>query len=232
MQLLTQTSYYFATLTDHDPPTATHSWRVRGLSLRLARALRLSPALCSAISRGALLHDIGKIAIPVAVLNKQEPPSPEDRALLVQHPLTGARLLGRAELDQHALAAVRHHHERWDGAGYPDGLSRQAIPLAARIVAVADVYDALTTDRPYRQKPFRPKDALAHLRVHAGTAFDPTVVLAFVGMMSSPTQEENPEALGRTGMDAVASVCGELSRTDLSTPEGSFTELGGPHTRS
>jgi ribonuclease P protein subunit RPR2 len=179
-----------------------------------------------------MLHDIGKVAIPLAVLHKQEPPSPEDRALLLQHPLTGARLLGRAGLDSYALAVVRHHHERWDGAGYPDGLARQAIPLAARIVAVADVYDALTTDRPYRQKPFRPEDALAHLRIHAGAAFDPGVVLAFVAMMAEPRPEDSPLAPGRTGIDVLAGIGEELSRSSPLLPDAGFDELGGPPTRS
>jgi HD-GYP domain-containing protein (c-di-GMP phosphodiesterase class II) len=227
VRTLTQTQYYLATLTDHDPPTATHSWRVRGLSLRLARALHLSPALCHSISRGALLHDLGKVAIPVAVLIKREPPTPEDRALLVQHPLTGARLLDRAGLDTHALATVRHHHERWDGAGYPDGLARQTIPLSARIVAVADVYDALTAERPYRPKPFRPEDALAHLRVYAGAAFDPTVVLAFVALMTSQRHDNNLQPAGRTGIDVLSRAGGQFSG-----PEGSLDEPDAPPSRN
>jgi putative nucleotidyltransferase with HDIG domain len=209
------TRYFFATIAGHDPATASHSWRVRALSLRLARALRLGPARCRAISRGALLHDVGKIAVPGAVLNKREPPSPEERALLLaQHPVTGARLLARAGLDADSLAIVRWHHERWDGQGYPDGLAGDRIPLAARIVAIADVYDALTSDRPYRQKPFRPEDALAFLRSHSGSTFDPVLVLAFVALMTpaqpgaapGPAEPRSERATGKTRPETLRDV--------------------------
>jgi HD-GYP domain-containing protein (c-di-GMP phosphodiesterase class II) len=127
---------------------------------------------------GFLLHDIGKVAIPDAILYKPEALTDEERALMEQHPLIGAEIVGRIEFLAGAVEVVRSHHERWDGRGYPDGLAADEIPLPARVFAVADVVDALTTDRPYR-----PASSFAVARemitAESGTHFDPRVVEAF-----------------------------------------------------
>jgi ribonuclease P protein subunit RPR2 len=127
---------------------------------------------------GFLLHDIGKVAIPDAILYKPEALTVEERALMEQHPLIGAEIVGRVEFLAGAVEVVRSHHERWDGRGYPDRLAGEKIPLPARVFAVADVLDALTTDRPYR-----PASSFAVARetitAESGTQFDPRVIEAF-----------------------------------------------------
>jgi ribonuclease P protein subunit RPR2 len=127
---------------------------------------------------GFLLHDVGKVAIPDAILYKPGRLSEKERALMAQHPVIGAQIVRGIEFLAQAAQVVRHHHERWDGAGYPDGLAGEDIPLAARVFAVADVLDALTTDRPYR-----PASPLAQAReminADSGTHFDPAVIDAF-----------------------------------------------------
>ena len=128
---------------------------------------------------GFLLHDIGKVAVPDAILYKPEALTDEERALMEQHPLIGAAdRRRRSTSSAGAVEVVRSHHERWDGRGYPDGLAGEQIPLAARVFAVADVLDALTTDRPYR-----PASTFAVARemitAESGTQFDPRVVEAF-----------------------------------------------------
>jgi ribonuclease P protein subunit RPR2 len=127
---------------------------------------------------GFLLHDVGKVAIPDAILHKPGPLTDEERRLMQQHPLIGAEIVRGIDFLGDAAAVVRSHHERWDGNGYPDGLAGEAIPLAARVFAVADVLDALTTDRPYR-----PASAIADARemivADAGRHFDPAAIEAF-----------------------------------------------------
>jgi putative two-component system response regulator len=169
----------------HDAGTYRHCLRVRRHALRLARGLRLSGRLCRRLGRAARFHDLGKVAVPVALLHKAGPLAPEEWALLRLHPALGERLLAPACRDAEVLAAVRHHHERWDGRGYPDGLRGTNIPLLARILTVADVFDALSTARPYRNGgAMREGDALQYLRKNAGVIFDPALVLAFTALAS------------------------------------------------
>jgi HD-GYP domain-containing protein (c-di-GMP phosphodiesterase class II) len=125
-----------------------------------------------------LLHDIGKVAVPDSILYKPGPLTSEERALMARHPAIGAEIVGQIEFLTEAAEIVRSHHERWDGMGYPDGLAGEQIPLAARAFAVADVLDALTTDRPYRAG-FPLRQARAMIMEESGTHFDPTVIEAF-----------------------------------------------------
>ncbi len=158
--------------------TAGHSRRVRDYSLLLADALGLARDRRRDIGIGAWLHDVGKIGTPDAVLLKEGTPSPDEWTQLRRHPDEGAELLGAIESLRGARDLVRAHHERWDGSGYPRGLAGDAIPIEARIFAVADVLDALTTDRPYhRAASF--DEATAEIRRGRGTHFDPRVVDAF-----------------------------------------------------
>ncbi len=165
-----------------DPYTRGHSERVAALSRRVASALGLAPAVVDVVGQAGLLHDIGKIGVPEAILRKPGPLSPDEWQIMRAHPVIGAQIVAPFEFFEGAARAIRHHHERWDGSGYPDGLARQAIPLEARIVAVADVFDALTSARPYRGALAR--DAARALLVHeAGRTLDETIVAALLGVL-------------------------------------------------
>src|SRR5437899_4422148 len=133
-----------------DPYTRGHSERVAALSRRVASALGLGSGVVDTGGQAGLLHDIGKIGVPEAILKKPGPLSPEEWEIMRAHPVIGAQIVAPFEFFGDAARVIRHHHERWDGSGYPDGLVRETIPLEARIVAVADVFDALTSARSYR----------------------------------------------------------------------------------
>lgn len=170
-----------------DKETEGHTQRVTELTLRLARALGLHGEALVHIRRGALLHDIGKMGVPDSILHKPGPLTPEERAMMQQHPIFAYEMLSRVEYLRPALDIPYAHHEKWDGTGYPQGLKGEAIPLAARIFAVVDVWDALTSDRPYRPAWTR-EQAIAYLREQAGKHFDPHIVEVFLR-----------EVLGETG---------------------------------
>lgn len=159
------------------PGSDAHCRRVARYAAGTARRMCLSREQVALMRRAAALHDIGKFETPAAIINKPAPLTPEEMALVEQHSPAGARLVARLG-DEVLAAIVRHHHERFDGAGYPDGLAGKAIPLGARIVAVADTFDAVTSPRPYRA-PIRHREALALLEAEAGTQLDPDVVGAF-----------------------------------------------------
>lgn len=134
-----------------DEYTRGHSDRVAALARRLALAAGRGAREAVTISHAGLLHDLGKIAVPERILRKPGPLTDEEWTLMRRHPLTGAQIVAPLEFFGDGALIVRHHHERQDGSGYPDGLAGEAIPVGARIVAIADVYDALTSDRPYRR---------------------------------------------------------------------------------
>jgi putative nucleotidyltransferase with HDIG domain len=133
---------------------------------------------------GALLHDVGKINVPTEVLNKPGKLTSEERAVMESHPVAGVELLKDVEFPWDVLPMVRSHHERWDGRGYPDRLTAEDIPLHARVLALADVFDALTTDRPYRPA-FSPHDALRMMREDSGRSFDPALFPVFERVVPS-----------------------------------------------
>jgi response regulator RpfG family c-di-GMP phosphodiesterase len=161
--------------------TELHSRRVHAYSLALARAHGLPRAELDALGRGVLLHDIGKIGISDAILLKPGPLSLEEWATMRSHPEIGRQILERIPFLRDAIPVVLHHHERWDGTGYPRGLAGPAIPIGARIFAVADAFDAMTFDRPYSQA-ISLDEARDRIREAAGTHFDPEVVASFLGM--------------------------------------------------
>jgi putative nucleotidyltransferase with HDIG domain len=162
-----------------DNETEGHTRRVTEMSIRLARALGLSEEDVIHIRRGALLHDIGKIAIPDSILLKPGPLNDEELAVMRQHTRFAQEMLAPIGYLRPAIDIPRCHHERWDGSGYPQGLRGEAIPLAARLFAVVDVWDALRSDRPYR--PALPEDQVrAHIAREAGSHFDPSVVKVFL----------------------------------------------------
>lgn len=169
-----------------DDDTGRHTQRVGLLSGRLARAAGLPEEDVVRIRRAAPLHDVGKIAVPDSVLLKPGKLTPEEMAVMQDHTVTGSRILkdGHWPLMQVAQRIARSHHERWDGTGYPDQLSGDAIPIEARIVAVVDVFDALSHDRPYR--PAWPMDkVVSHLQAGRGSHFDPALVDAFLGLAAT-----------------------------------------------
>ncbi|MGH7325021.1 MAG: HD-GYP domain-containing protein [Candidatus Rokuibacteriota bacterium] len=161
-----------------DPYTRGHSERVGACSRSLAAALALGALEVEAIAQAGLLHDLGKIGVPEAVLGKRGPLTEDEWSLMRRHPVLGAQIVAPFEFLAAAAPLIRHHHERWDGSGYPDGLIGEAIPLGARIIAVADVYDALTSDRPYRVALDHPQ-AVEALAAEAGRTLDALAVAAF-----------------------------------------------------
>lgn len=171
-----------------DDETEGHAQRVADMALCLAAHVGLSDVDLHQIRRGALLHDIGKIGIPDAILLNPGPLSDAEWEIMKLHPKFAYDLLAPIEFLKPALDIPYCHHERWDGSGYPRGLSGEQIPLAARIFAVVDVWDALLSDRPYR-RAWPEEKVLAHLRHQAGKAFEPRVVEAFLEMIAADTPE-------------------------------------------
>ena len=161
-----------------DAYTGKHAERVAAYGMEIARVLDAPFVDDPEVEFGFLLHDVGKVAVPDAILWKPEPLTPGERALMEQHPIVGWEILREIDFLGEAKLVVRHHHERWDGTGYPDGLSGEEIPLAARVFAVADTLDALTTDRPYRPAAGW-RDARDEIHRFSGLQFDPTVVAAY-----------------------------------------------------
>jgi putative nucleotidyltransferase with HDIG domain len=165
-----------------DPYTRGHSERVGAWGGRIATALGLSADEVDTITQAGLLHDIGKIGVPETVLRKRGPLEESEWALMRNHPIVGAQIVAPFEFFAGGAQVIRHHHERWDGSGYPDGLAGAAIPLGARVVAVADVFDALASDRPYR--PALPRETvLAYLAEEAGRSLDADVVAVLLGLL-------------------------------------------------
>jgi ribonuclease P protein subunit RPR2 len=168
-------------LESKDLGTATHSQRVQRYAIELAQAIEPELLRDPSVEYGFLLHDVGKIGIPDHVLQKSGPLDAAEQQLMRTHTVLGEQLLADVDLlHGDGLKVVRWHHERWDGQGYPDGLASEEIPLAARVFALADTLDAMTTDRPYRQAR-RWQDAAAEIRSERGHQFDPDVVDAFRG---------------------------------------------------
>ncbi|HSG26729.1 MAG TPA: HD domain-containing phosphohydrolase [Anaerolineales bacterium] len=170
-----------------DQYTAGHTQRVLDLTLRLATKMGIPNEMLIHITRGVLLHDIGKLAISDNILRKTGPLDSQEWAAMREHPVFAYNLLKPIQYLQPALDIPYCHHEKWDGSGYPQGLQGPSIPYPARIFSVVDVWDALTTDRPYR-KAWPKDDALNYIQAKSGTEFDPKVVDEFVGLMSSSTE--------------------------------------------
>ncbi len=161
-----------------DAFTGEHLHRVRFTAHQLALALGCTAEEAGAIGKAAIAHDLGKIGVSDAVLGKPGKLTPEEFEVIKTHAEIGERVLAGSPLFELERQCARHHHERWDGSGYPDGLAGDRIPLVARITSVADVFDALTSKRPY--KDAWPSDqALEYLEEHSGTHFDPDIVRAF-----------------------------------------------------
>jgi putative nucleotidyltransferase with HDIG domain len=167
-----------ATVDARDPYTAGHSQRVQEIALSVARELGMEGRELDAIAHAGLFHDIGKLGVPDAILTKPAKLTDQEYELMKHHPADGAKIVAKFGRLRDAVPLIRHHHERWDGRGYPDRLAADSIPLGAAIVGLADAWDAMTTDRPYH-RALDLSEAEAELRSHRGTQFAPMVVDAF-----------------------------------------------------
>jgi putative two-component system response regulator len=173
-----------------DDDTGQHTYRVGHIVGLLAQELRLSPYQVDLMRRTAPLHDVGKIGLPDSILLKPGPLNASETAIMKTHTTIGARLMGegRSALTKMAEQIARSHHERWDGSGYPSGLQGEGIPLSGRLVAIADVFDALTHNRPYK-KAWSVADALDEIDNQSCRQFDPTVVAAFLRLPQSDLKD-------------------------------------------
>lgn len=178
-------SAFSGMLDARDSETQGHSQRVVAYAMALGRAVNLADHELASLEVGAMLHDIGKVGVPDAILRKKGPLTPEEWQEMRQHPEVGYQLTSRIPFLDSASPVVRHHHERWDGTGYPDRLQAEAIPLAARIFTVADSFDAMISDRPYR-RGLSIEQALAELQRGAGTQFDPQIIAIFSELITTP----------------------------------------------
>ncbi|MDR7473362.1 MAG: HD-GYP domain-containing protein [Armatimonadota bacterium] len=204
-----------------DMPTAHHSSRVAEYAEAIAREMGLDEETVGVVQVAGLLHDVGKIGIRDELLSKNGGLTPQEWEVMRRHPVLGYEILEPVPISEEIKLAVRHSHERWDGTGYPDGLAGLRIPIAARIIAVADAYEALVTDRPYRraQSPLR---AVEEIRREAGRGFDPAVVGAFL------------RVLGRRGVRAPVPLLlpnGGRQGVNLLPPAGDGQRPGEPARR-
>nr|MDA3833583.1 HD domain-containing protein [Spirochaetales bacterium] len=165
-------------INSRDPYTGGHTRRVAKYSIQMAKALGLSTKESEDLRLAAILHDMGKVGIDDAILRKSGVLSPEEKELMKKHPKIGTDILEHIDEMSGVIPGVLHHHEWFDGSGYPDGLHTEQIPLAARIIAIADAFDALTTDRPYRQASEK-QAALEIMQADAGIHFDPKLLAIF-----------------------------------------------------
>jgi putative nucleotidyltransferase with HDIG domain len=186
-------------LADKDAYTAEHTRRVAGLAARVGEQLGLAPHRQRTLAIGGLLHDIGKLQVPDSVLKKPGPLDDAEYACIKRHPEWGDELARELGMPGPVRALIRSHHERLDGAGYPDGLRGDDLPLDVRILAACDVYDALISKRVYRD-PWSREDALTRLHSEAGTAFDQRCVEALEAVLARPSSSyEIPAELRAAG---------------------------------
>ncbi len=172
-----------------DSYTKGHSERVTTYAVEMGKMLGLDSQTLDALQIAGLLHDLGKIGVPDSILNKQGSLTKDEKEAIRKHPSVGGDILSRAPQLEIVVPSVLYHHERWDGAGYPNGLSGESIPVTARILAIADAFDAMITDRPYR-KAMTIESALIELRASAGKQFDPELVEKFIEMITQRIQKE------------------------------------------
>ncbi|WP_162485042.1 HD-GYP domain-containing protein [Carboxydothermus hydrogenoformans] len=186
-----------AALEAKDPYTKGHSERVSELAVEIAKEMGLNADQIDIIRHMALLHDVGKIGILDTVLNKKGTLDPEEKELIQEHPVLGAKIVEEIPFLKQYAGMVRHHHERFDGTGYPDKVSGEKIPLGARIIAVADTYDAMTSDRPYRSALTK-EQAMSELELNAGQQHDPRVVKALLKVLERfDPREKEREAMAK-----------------------------------
>lgn len=173
----------------YDATTGKHSGRVGDLAALLAAELDIDHPDRLLVTHAAVVHDLGKLGLSSVILNKPGPLTPEERAEMELHPVIGSEVLLSVSSDLAPMAAgVRSHHERWDGTGYPDGIAGEEIPFFGRLLAVVDVYDALTHSRTYRNFAYTPSRARAYLEEHVGSQFDAECVRAGLDVLRAKQQ--------------------------------------------
>ena len=201
---------------DHN--THDHLKRVQTYAMQIGKDLGVDESQLNAMRAASMLHDIGKLAVPEQILSKPGKLTPEEFEKMKIHPVVGAEILDRVRFPYPVVPIVRSHHEKWDGTGYPDALSGEAIPIGARVLAVVDCFDALTSERPYR-RAMTPDEAMAHLRAESGRAFDPRVVQAI-----EQRYRELEEAVSR--WEKEGSPFGIVSKVDRpAAPSAGFAEV-------
>ena len=191
------------TVNDYDTYTGGHSCRVATMSGDLGRVLGLAKDEVAFLQQAGLVHDIGKIGIPDKVLNKPTPLTPDERYLVRLHPILGASILSRMPGMDRLVPIVLHHHECWDGSGYPSGVTGLRVPVEARIILVVDAFDAMTSNRPYG-RVLTTEEALAELRANSGTQFDPRLVDAMHQAYRSGLLDERRRRSATVYLDNVA----------------------------
>jgi putative nucleotidyltransferase with HDIG domain len=187
-----------------DPATGRHGRATTRLALRLAAAVNAPLAASDSFRVGCLLHDAGKIAVPAEILTKPGRLNESEWALMRRHPELGARMCELAGALPEAIEIVRHHHERWDGLGYPDGLAGHGIPLAARVLSVCDALDAMTSERAYRPRALSEREALERIHAGRGSQFDPAIVDTLLRRSWRPRTFERMTLFGDDVSAAVA----------------------------
>ncbi len=197
-------------LHERDGETAGHSEREARYAEKIARRLGLTDDEVRVIVQAARLHDIGKVGVRDSVLRKAGPLSDEEWAEMTKHPVIGSDILNHLSLFRRGAKLVRHHHERYDGKGYPDGLKGEEIPLGSRIIAVADAFDAMVSDRPYR-KGIPVEEALRRLAAEAGRQFDPVVVGTLIKIVTEELAESSTQAETPPGEEPRLRAVGEDS---------------------
>ena len=184
-----------AAIEERDNYTREHSEEVVRLSRGVAMMLGLPNADVERIAHGALLHDVGKLAMPADLLGKEGPLTPDEWGIISQHPIAGERILARTKDLTGVAPIVRHEHEHWDGSGYPDGLAGHRIPIGSRVVHACHAYVAMRTARPYRGA-LAPEEVVRQLEADAGTKFDPDVVDALLDLLGHNTPDVPDRAAG------------------------------------
>jgi HD-GYP domain-containing protein (c-di-GMP phosphodiesterase class II) len=219
-------------LQEREPELQAHLNDVAALSREVGRRLDLSSEELDEVTRAAELHDVGKLAVPDNILRKTGRLDQFERVLMQQHTLVGERILGAAFALRPVAKLVRATHEHFDGNGYPDGLAGEKIPLGARIIAVCDAFEAMTSDRPY-QAAVSEQDALAELRRCAGSQFDPVVVEAFCRQIETgeaPSTDRHPETQSEEPVEAAGAVGYELHSKPAGAETPELTHRGGHET--
>jgi putative nucleotidyltransferase with HDIG domain len=221
--MFTQTIGALAEAVDkRDPFTSKHSVRVKEIAIDIGRVMRVGDGELEALEWGGLLHDVGKIGVPDRVLLKPERLTKEERMIMNSHPVLGAQIIAPVTKLSAELPIIRHHHEWYNGSGYPDRLIGDEIPKLARILHVADAFEAMTAQRPYRMTPLTTEQALHELRKFAGVQFDPVVVDAFVKThwvegATDPGRTVQPIQIPLIGQAAANRVAGGAKATGEST---------------
>lgn len=201
-----------AAIENRDPTTGSHTTRLHRLADALGRAAGLDDDAREVVRQGALLHDVGKIGVPDGILRKPGPLTADEMQLMRRHPEIGASMIAEIEGLERAIPLVLYHHERWDGTGYPHGLAGHAIPIGARILAIADSYDVMISPRPYRP-PMSVSEARAEVRRMAGSQFDPHLVDLFLALPEASDLDGGPgDSPSSSPVDAHAAVVGAASR--------------------